>query len=123
MHTFYTQYFCFVLFAKNYTNNTLAQAHETAIAILKLNENTFFQYRNLITTAQWNLLVAIAKEEEVYQPQSKYFISKYKLGTPSLVKRVLDSLLKKEIIIFNSGNKDPYYQVCDKYLMRWLNKM
>jgi len=32
------------------------------------HEQLFFQYRNLLTPVQWNLLEAIAKEGKVYQP-------------------------------------------------------
>lgn len=120
LHTFYTQHFCFTLFTKNKVNTTLAVAHETAIDILKLNESTFFQYKNLLTTAQWNLLRAIACEEKVFQPQSKLFIGKYVLGTPALVKRGLDALLEKEMIFYQSAVEKPYYEVYDKFLMRWL---
>ena len=120
LHTFYTQHFCFTLFTKNKVNTTLVEVHETAIDILKLNESTFFQYKNLLTTAQWNLLRAIANEEKVYQPQSKFFIGKYFLGTPALVKRGLDALLEKEMIFYQSGVEKPYYEVYDKFLMRWL---
>ena len=120
LHTFYTQYFCFTLFAKNKKQNTLLDAHETALSILNLNENTFFQYKNLLTASQWNLLCAIAKEEKIYQPQAKQFITTYQLGTPALVKRGIDALLKKEIIFYNSGVEKPYYEVYDKYLMQWL---
>lgn len=120
LHTFYTQYFCFTLFAKNKKQNTLEDAHETALSLLNLNENTFFQYKNLLTMSQWNLLNAIAKEEKVYQPQAKQFITTHKLGTPALVKRGMDALLKKEIIFHNTGVEKPYYEVYDKFLMRWL---
>jgi AAA+ ATPase superfamily predicted ATPase len=120
LHTFYTQHFCFTLFTKNIINTTIKEVHETAIDILKLNESTFFQYKNLLTAAQWNLLRAIACEEKVYQPQSKLFIGKYLLGTPALVKRGLDALLEKEMIFYQSGVEKPYYEVYDKFLMRWL---
>lgn len=122
-HTFYTQYFCFLLFARNRKHNALPDAFETALSILRLNENTFYQYRNLLTEAQWNLLVAIAGEEQVFQPQSKKFIGKYGLGTPALVKRGIDALLNKDIIFYNSGVPEPYYEVYDKYLMRWLQQL
>jgi hypothetical protein len=120
LHTFYTQYFCSTLFAKQITKYTIKDAHETAISILKLNENTFFQYKNLLTSAQWNLLKAIAKEENVLQPQAKTFINKHQLGTPALVKRGIDALINKEIIFYNSSVEKPYYEVYDKFLMRWL---
>jgi AAA+ ATPase superfamily predicted ATPase len=121
-HTFYTQYLCFSLFALNKKIITLMDAHETAASILKINENIYYQYRHLLTKAQWNLLQALAKEEKVYQPQAKKFISQYQLETPSLVKRGLDSLLKKELIFLNAAAEKPYYEVYDKYLMRWLQQ-
>lgn len=121
-HTFYTQYLCFSLFALNKKTITLMDAHETAASILKINENIYYQYRHLLTKAQWNLLQALAKEEKVYQPQAKKFISQYQLETPSLVKRGLESLLKKELIFLNAAAEKPYYEVYDKYLMRWLQQ-
>ena len=57
---------------------------------------------------------------EQHQPQSKLFIGKYLLGTPALVKRGLDALLEKEMIFYQSGVEKPYYEVYDKFLMRWL---
>lgn len=120
VHTFYTQFFCATLFATQVTKLTLKEAHETAILILKLNENTFFQYKNLLTPAQWNLLKAMAKEENVFKPQAKSFISKHQLGTPALVKRGIDALMQKELIFYNTGVHNPYYEVYDKFLMRWL---
>jgi AAA+ ATPase superfamily predicted ATPase len=122
LHTFYTQHFCFNLFAKQYEHTKLEHALETAVEILKINENNFYQYKNLLTKAQWNLLAAIAKEQLVFQPQAKSFIQKYSLGTPALVKRGLDALLAKEMIYYQSGVEKPYYQVYDKFLMRWLSK-
>lgn len=122
LHTFYTQYFCFTLFSKNKKDNTIEDAHETALSILQLNESSYFQYKNLLTTSQWNILCGIAKEEKVYQPQSKKFIATYQLGTPALVKKGMDALLKKEIIFYNSGVETPYYEVYDKYLMRWIQR-
>lgn len=122
LHTFYTQFFCYHLFAKQLKRNTLKDAQEAATEILQLNESIFYQYRNLLTTAQWNLLKAIAKEERVYQPQSKAFIHKHGLGTPALVKRGMDALLAKEMIYYQTGTEVSCYQVYDKFLMRWLRQ-
>jgi hypothetical protein len=122
LHTFYTQYFCFSLFARQLKKNTLQDALETASEILKLNEGNFYQYKNLLTTAQWNLLRGIAKEGSVYQPQSKAFIQKHNLGTPAMVKRGMDALLTKEMIYYQADVNEPYYEVYDKFLMRWLKQ-
>jgi AAA+ ATPase superfamily predicted ATPase len=121
-HTFYTQYFCNVLFSKNLKNNDLQDAHEVAIHILKINESIFYQYRNLLSEAQWRLLKAIAKVDKLYQPNAKDFIQEYSLGTPSLVTRGMDALLAKEMIFHNSSVEKPYYEVYDKFLMRWLRQ-
>jgi len=51
---------------------------------------------------------------------SKYFIAKYNLGSPSIVKKGMDALVKKEMILHNTGVETPYYEVYDKFLMRWL---
>jgi hypothetical protein len=119
-HTFYTQYFCNYLFAANIKNIDLKEAQNVAVEVLKLNEPTYFQYRNLITSAQWNLLQAIAKENKLFQAHSKAFISKYGLGTSSMISRGLNSLLDKELIYYNSAVEHPYYQVYDKFMMRWM---
>ena len=120
LHTFYTQYFCNVLFARNKKNNTLDDAYLAALHILKVSEPVFYQYRNLLTDAQWKLLKAIAKAEKLEHPTAKDFIQEHKLGTPSLVTRSLQSLLNKEMIFYNSSVEKPYYEVYDKFLMRWL---
>jgi hypothetical protein len=122
LHTFYTQYFCFSLFTKQRKKYTIQDAYETATEILQLNESNFYQYKNLLTQSQWNLLRAIAKEERIYQPQSKVFIQKHGLGTPALVKRGMDALLAKEMIYYQTGVEQPYYEVYDKFLMRWLKQ-
>ena len=114
------QYFCNFLFATSLTKITLTDVKKNAIAILKINENTYFQYRNLITKAQWNLLLAIAKENKLYKAHSKQFINRYNLGTSSMVSRSMEALLEKEMIYFNAGVEKPYYEVYDKFLMRWI---
>jgi len=98
----------------------LDDAYIAALHILKVSEPVFYQYRNLLTDAQWKLLKAIAKAEKLEHPTAKDFIQEHKLGTPSLVTRSLQSLLNKEMIFYNSSVEKPYYEVYDKFLMRWL---
>lgn len=119
-HTFYTQFFCNYLFASGNKNITIADTRSVAAELLKLNENTFYQYRNLLTSAQWQLLWAISKEEKLYNAHSKFFINKYKLGTSSMVSRGIEALKEKEMIFYNSSVEKPYYETYDKFLMRWM---
>jgi len=119
-HTFFTQHLSAVLFAQQVEHVALEDARAAALRVLKMNEPNFYQYKNLLTSAQWNLLCALAKAEKVFHPHAKMFITQYRLGTPALVKRGLDALLNKELIFFNSSVERPYYEVYDKFLMRWI---
>lgn len=121
-HTFYTQHFCNFLFASNLKHMDYDDVKNCAVEILKQNESTFYQYRNLITDAQWNLLQAIAKENRVYKAHSKEFIHKYRLGTSSMITRGMEALLEKELIYYNAGVAKPYYEVYDKFLLRWMQQ-
>lgn len=120
IHTYYTQYFCHFVYSKQFPNITISDVKKLAHELLSLQENTFFQYRNLLPAAQWKLLIAIAKEEAVTQILSGTFIKKHNLISASSVQRSLTALLEKELIYFNSSEEKPIYQVYDKFLMRWM---
>ncbi len=122
LHTYYTQALCNRIFAEGHSKITIAQAQAIAGELLLEQEANFFQYRTLLTGAQWQLLQAIAKEDKLYQPNAKEFIARYKLGTPSNVKRSLDALLTKEMIYQEPDKKGNYYSVYDCFLARWLQR-
>ena len=119
-HTYYTQYLCHQLFINNQKNIKEETVTQVLTKILSEQEPTFFQYRNLLTPAQWQLLKAIGKEQRLEQPYSKQFINQYHFGTSAIVKRGLESLLQKEMIYYEITADKPYYEVYDKFLMRWL---
>ena len=121
-HTFYTQFFCNYLFSLTINDIRLNNVQQAAGEILIRQQDTFYQYKNLITSAQWNLLAAIAGETKLFRAHSKEFIKKYHLGTSSLVTRGIEALLEKELIFQNTSVEKPYYEVYDKFLMRWLQK-
>ncbi len=119
-HTYYTQRLCHEIVAggvKAIKTDTLLQSINR---ILIDNEGIYFQYRNLITQAQWNLLKAIAIEHKIEQPYAQKFMHKHNLGTSANVKRCIEALVEKEMIYYNAGVEQPYYEVYDKFLMRWL---
>ena len=88
--------------------------------LLSSQQATYIQYRRLLSPVQWQLLIAIAKEERVFQPQSKAFLAKYKIGTPANSKRALEALLDKEMIFKEEDLRNSWYQVYDVFLSRWL---
>jgi DNA-binding MarR family transcriptional regulator len=90
--------------------------------ILEEQEKSFLQYRSLLTSNQWQVLMAIAKEQKVYRPQSGEFIQKYSLSTPATTKRAFDALLEKEMLYEESDKAGTFYSVYDLFLARWLER-
>jgi uncharacterized protein len=119
-HTWYVQAVCNKLFAMNFKNIQIDEARRSAAQILKEHENTFYQYRSLLTAGQWKLLIAIANEESVSEPTAFEFVSRYKLGGPSSVRRTLDALVEKEMVYEEIIDADKVYFIQDVFLSRWL---
>lgn len=122
-HTFYTQTLCKRVFANTSEEIELEDVHDECGQILSENESTFYVYRNLLSPVQWILLKAIAKEEKVYHPTAKQFLSEHKIGTPANVQRALDALIQKEMVFASRDENGRYYQVYDCFLSRWLENL
>lgn len=119
-YTYYTQFLCNR--AYSHKKVTLETVKMDCATILNEQESVFLQYRKLLTVKQWDLLVALAKEERLNQFYTKDFLTKYKLGSSSTIKRLVDALLEKEMILEESSTSETSYCVYDVFLMRWLQK-
>jgi hypothetical protein len=119
-HTFYTQNLCNYIFSMNANIIDMNVVKSAMAGILKENESFFFQYRQLLTPIQWNYMIAVAKENEIVQISSQNFISKYNIGTPANSRRILKTLIEKELILENLSMEKPSYQIYDVFLSRWL---
>lgn len=117
-HTFYVQTVCNRLFATGQKQIDEPALQQTLVELLKENEGTYYSYRNLLTTAQWNLLYAIANEEMAVMPTSSSFLRKYDLGSASTVNRSIQALLAKEMIFQTPEG----FWVYDVFLSRWLEQ-
>lgn len=122
-HTYYTQELCHELYAQEIKRIDEQAVNNTLHAILQENESTYFQYRNLLTAIQWNLLKAIAREEIVERPYSNDFIKRNHLGTPAGVKRALEALVEKDLVYFESTTERSHYEINDKFLLRWMQRL
>ena len=122
-HTFYTQNLCNYIFSMKSKIIDLNVVKTAMAEILKENESFFFQYRKLLTSDQWNYMIAVAKENEVFQATAQKFISKYHIGSPSNSRRILKSLIEKELILENVSTEKSSYQIYDVFLSRWLEVM
>jgi len=70
----------------------------------------------MLSKGQFDLLKAIAKEENLSQPTSKAFIQKHALATTSSIQTALAALLKKEMAYQEKG----FYYVYDVFFSRYL---
>ena len=120
MHTFYTQNLCNMLYYMADSQITIDTVKLACVELLKRNEPVFYQYRQLLTTAQWNFLIAIAKEGEIKQLTAQKFIAQYEIGTPANARRISRSLLEKELLLELTNKKETNYRVYDVFLSRWL---
>lgn len=118
IQTFYVQYICNRIFGKNIKQISESLINETFIEVLKEQEITFINYRNLLTDYQWKILRAIAAEGIVKSVLSKNFVTKHKLNTPSSVKTAVDSLIVKEVLVNDAAG----YYVQDILFQRWLER-
>jgi AAA+ ATPase superfamily predicted ATPase len=120
IHTFYTQSICNRVYAAGIKNVTHEHVSQVCRQLIREHEPLFFQYRNLLTAIQWNILKAVAKEGKVYKPNSKGFIEKHRIGIPANIQRAIESLLNKEMIYKGNDSNGTFYSVYDLFLSRWL---
>lgn len=117
-HTFYVQYLCNKIVSserKQIDKEVLKQIfHE----ILQENEAYYYEYKNLLTSQQWKLITAIAKESGISKISSSSFIRNYNLSNPSTVRRGIKALLEKELIY----KKGEAFFVYDVFFSRWLER-
>ena len=115
--TYYVQLTCNKLFGRTddvTQEDILAVMNET----LEQESPLFGQFKMMLTNKQWQILKAIALEEDVPNPFSQSFIKKYDLGAASSVNAAIKALLEKEILIY----WDERYTLHDTLLMRWLQR-
>ncbi len=121
-HTFYTQNLCNAVFASSDRQITIETVKKAFLSILQLNEPIYLQYRQLLTSGQWNFLIAVAKEQEVEQITAKNFLMKYKIGNASVARRIADALYEKELLVDQVTKDRIVYSVYDVFLSRWLER-
>jgi hypothetical protein len=116
--TYYVQLVCNKLYGDNRrdTSEYLDAVYEEII----LQEAPIFSsMQQLFTTFQWQLLMAIAKEEMVRNPLAQEFSQQHRLGAASSVNSALQALIKKEFVVQEAEG----YTLQDTLLLRWLQTL
>ena len=119
-HTYFTQRLCHAAFAHGAQHTTLEDVKQCCIDMLNGGEPYFLQYRSLLSDAQWNFLVALAKEGEVEQPYATRFLKAHNIGAAAVARRNLQALLEKDLVFCETTKDRTYYAIADVFLMRWL---
>jgi len=121
-HTYYTQIICNDVFATGKKKITIETVKQICDEQLSIQQTTNMQYRSLLSPIQWNLMIAIAKEGLLIEPQSKDFLQKYKIGGASSVRKALNALLDKEMVYSIETTGKTAYRVYNVFLLRWLER-
>jgi len=119
VHTHYVQYVFNKLYGMDKTSITEDDIRALLQDILTEKEPVFYNYRNLLTTQQWNVLRALAKNGGANEPTGREFLRKHDLHAASTVKSCLNALVDKEFV-YRENNT---YYVYDLFFERWLERM
>lgn len=122
-HTYYTQQLCHTIYANGSLNITIDDVKKACEQLMKQGEEIFLQYRQMLTDKQWNYLIAVAKEGSVQQISSSRFLKDYKIGTPSVSRRLADALCAKGLLNEDVTLSGTSYSVSDVFLSRWMERL
>lgn len=121
-YTYYTQAVCNKIYSyqiKEITDEIVKKAFRE---ILEQHTQVYLQLRELVTTTQWNYLIAIAKEENISQITAQKFLMKHRIGTASNSTRLMKSLIEKELILESIEKNQKEYRIYDIFFSHWLRK-
>ncbi|MEX0967134.1 MAG: ATP-binding protein [Bacteroidia bacterium] len=115
--TYYIQLLCNKIYGSNQSPD-MNLVYSILNDIIEQELPVFYNYQKLLTSTQWNVLTAIAKDEPVRNPLSQDFLQRHRLGAASSVRTALEALVKKEMVIYWNDT----YRVHDTLLCRWLQQ-
>lgn len=121
-YTFYTQTVCNAIYGMMPEKVTIDVVKTACADILEGLTDNYLQYRELVTPAQWNFLIAVAKEGEVEQLSSTRFLATYNIGGATSAKRMAQSLAEKELLLPIVKSKKTAYRIYDVFFLRWIEK-
>ena len=122
-HTYYTQFVCNRVFAESSKNISLEDVKKNISSILRFEVPNFIERRNLITDKQWKYLIAVAKEGSVKQPTASAFLMKYGIGSSATAKKILSTLVEKELLLEQSDLNGKTYSVYNVFMSRWMESL
>jgi AAA+ ATPase superfamily predicted ATPase len=119
-HTYYTQVIANQVFAGREKKVGIETVKQACDRQLTTQQVAYMQYNLLLSPVQWKMMVGIAKEGLVQEPQSQDFLARHKINAASSARKALDALLEKEMVCQIEQDGKPAYRVYDVFLLRWL---
>lgn len=120
IHTFYVQMLCNRLFSIPEQEIDTQLVNLTLANILQESEYNYFNYRKMLAPVQWRLLIAVAKEGKLRNPNGQDFLHRHMLGAGSSVRRALAALTDKDMVTHSTDDDGQFYQVSDVFFETWL---
>lgn len=122
-HTLYTQTLCNFTYMLSGAEVDISDVYKAIDLIFRTEADKFYTIRTMLTKGQWKYLECVAKEGILKQPTSGRFLNKYDLGTAASSKRMLKSLLDKELLYETHTENNSEYCVYNVFLSRWLERL
>ena len=122
-HTLYTQTLCNFTYMLSGIEVDIKDVFKAIDLVFKTEIDKFYTIRTMLTKGQWKYLECVAKEGILKQPTSGKFLNKYGLGTAASSKRMLKSLLDKELLYEMRTENGSEYCVYNVFFSRWLEKL
>lgn len=122
-HTYYTQQLCHTVFANGSLTVTVDDVKHACEQLMKQGEPVYLQYRQMLTSKQWDYLIAVAKEGSVQQITANAFLKNHKIGTPSVSRRLADALCEKGLLNDDINVNGTTYTLSDVFLSHWLERL
>ena len=122
-HTFFTQQLCHTIYANGCSDITIADVKKACEQLMKQGEAVYLQYRQMLTDKQWDYLIAVSKEGSVQQITASAFLKKYKIGTPSVSRRIAEALCEKGLLNDDVTLEGTIYSLNDVFFSHWMERL
>jgi hypothetical protein len=122
-HTYYTQQLCHTVYANGNSDVTIDEVKKACDQLMKQGESVYLQYRQMLTDKQWSYLIAIAKEGSVQQITANDFLKSHQIGSPSVSRRLSESLCEKGLLNDDATLEGTIYSLNDVFLSHWMERL
>lgn len=108
------------LYSKNTKKITASDIDQVKRQVLGELDDMYFTYRRIMTSVQWKVIIAFAKEGKVYEPYGKAFLQKYNFYNSSSVRRAVEKLNASGVLFHGTDKEGGFYEIDDIFFRQWI---